>query len=88
MARRVNQIEVVNRSIARRIVQRSGLGFDGYPAFLLDIHRIEHLSLHLAFGQATAALDQAVSQRRFAMVNMRNDGKISDVLHQGDASSC
>jgi hypothetical protein len=33
--------------------------------------------------QATATLNDAVSERRFAMVNVRNDGKISDVVHQG-----
>jgi hypothetical protein len=37
--------------------------------------------------QAATALDQAVGQRRFAMIDVRNDGKISDVIHQRNASS-
>jgi hypothetical protein len=32
-------------------------------------------------------LNQAVSQGRFAVVNVRNDGKISDVVHQRKASN-
>jgi hypothetical protein len=37
--------------------------------------------------KAAATLDQAVGQRRLAVVDVRNDGKISDVIHQRKASS-
>jgi hypothetical protein len=32
-------------------------------------------------------LDQAIREGRFAVVNVGNDGKISDVIHQRRASS-
>ena len=34
----------------------------------------------------TAGLDQPVSQSRLAMVNMRNNAKVSNVFHNGDSS--
>ena len=34
-----------------------------------------------------AALNQAIGQGGLAMVNVRNDGKISDVLHQAKTSN-
>jgi hypothetical protein len=37
--------------------------------------------------QAAATLNEPVGQSRFAMVDMGNDRKISDVIHQGVATS-
>ncbi len=82
MAGRVDQIEVVDLAIAGLVLQRSGLRLDGYPTLFLDVHRVEHLRFHLAFFESAATLDQTIGQRRFAMINVRNDRKISDVLHQ------
>jgi hypothetical protein len=48
MARRVDQVEVVDLAIARLVLQRSGLRLDGYPTLFLDVHRVEHLGFHLA----------------------------------------
>jgi hypothetical protein len=45
------------------------------------------LRFHLAVREATATLDQAISERRLAMIDVRNDRKISDVIHQRRASS-
>jgi hypothetical protein len=59
-----------------------GLRLDGDAALALDVHRVEHLGLHLAVGQAAAALDQAVGQRALAVVDVGNDGEVADVLHQ------
>jgi len=87
MARRVDQIEVVDLAIARLVLQRSGLRLDGYPTLFFDVHRVQDLGLHLALRQPAAPLDQAVGQRRLAMVDVRDDGKISDVIHQRKASS-
>ena len=58
------------------------LRLDGDAAFALQVHRIEHLRLHFARLQAAAQLDEAVSQRRFAVIDVGNDGKVADVLHR------
>ncbi len=82
VAGRVDQVEVVDLPVARLVVQRGGLRLDGDAALALDVHRVEQLGFHLALGQAAAALDQAIRQRRLAMVDVRDDREISDVVHR------
>jgi hypothetical protein len=43
--------------------------------------------LHVARIQATTVLNQAIGQRGFAMVDVGNDRKISDVIHQASSAS-
>ena len=82
MARRVDQVEVVDLAVERLVLERRGLCLDGYPTLFLDIHRVQNLGFHLARVQSAAALYEAVCQRRLAMVDVRNDRKVSDVIHQ------
>src|SRR5471030_783873 len=81
VARRVDQIQVVDLAVARLVRQGGGLRLDGDAALALQIHRIEHLRLHLAVGQAAAQLDDAVGQGRFTVVDVGDDGKIAYVVH-------
>ena len=85
MAGRVDQVEDVGLAVLGRIGQPHGLRLDGDAALALDIHGIEHLFLHLARLQAAGGLDQTVGQRRFAMVDMRNNGEVADV---GNRDGC
>ena len=87
MAWRVDQIEVVNLAVERFVLERSGLRLDGYPTLFFDIHRIKNLRTHLSVLQATATLDETVGERGLAMINVRNDRKISDVIHQRERLS-
>ena len=73
MARRVDEVEVVDLPITRLVVQRSGLRLDGYPTLFLDIHRVEHLRLHLTILESSTTLDEPVCERRFAVIDVRND---------------
>ncbi len=82
VAGRVDEVEVVDLTILGLVLQGSRLRLDGDAALFLDIHRVQHLGFHVTVSQASATLDQAVGQRRLAMVDVRNDGKISDVVHQ------
>ena len=81
MPRCVDQVEVVDLAVARLVVQRGGLRLDGDAALALEVHRVEHLRLHLAVGQAAAQLDDAIGQGGFAVVDVGDDGKITDMLH-------
>ena len=87
MARCIDQIEVINLAIACLVFQRSGLRLDGYPTLFLKLHRIEHLRTHLAILQAATALNDPVRERGLAVINVRNDRKISDVIHQRERLS-
>ena len=79
MAGRVHQVEDVGLAVLRLVFEADGLRLDGDAALALDIHGIEHLVLHLARGEPAGDLDQPVGKRRFAMVDMGDDGKIADM---------
>ena len=79
VAGRVDQVELVGLAVARLVAQRRGLRLDGDAALALEVHRVEHLRLHLALGQAAAALDEAIGERRLAVVDVRDDGEVADV---------
>jgi hypothetical protein len=74
MARRIHQVEDMALP-----VEAHGLRLDGDAALLLDVHIVEHLGAHLARGEAAGMLDQAIRQRRLAMVDMRDDREVADV---------
>ena len=86
VSRRVNQVQDI--SIPSPIWGRQGGGFplhldcmalDGDAALLLQIHVVEHLPLGDLDG--FRVLQQSVGQGRFAVVDMRYDAEISDVIH-------
>ena len=80
MAGRVHQVQDIGFAILRGIIEPDGLRFDGDPAFALDIHRIQHLLDHFAFGQPAGELNQPVGQRGFAVVDMRHDREVADIV--------
>ena len=79
MAGGIHQVDLIGLAVFGFVHQAHGLGFDGDAAFALDIHGIEHLLGHLAVGQPAAMLNQSIRQRRLAMVDVRDDGKIANV---------
>ncbi len=83
VARRVDQVEVVQLAVRRPVLERRGLRLDRDAALALEVHRVEHLRLHLAIRQAAAELDDAIGQRRLAVVDVGDDGEVADVLHRG-----
>ncbi len=81
MARRVDQVEYVILAVVVAVVEAHGLRLDGDAALALDIHVVEHLLLagHFARVEPAGQLNQAVGERRLAMVDMGNDGEVADV---------
>ena len=78
MARRVDQVQLVELAVLRAIVEPHGLRLDGDAALALDVHGIEHLLLHLPRREPAAELDQPVGQRRLAVIDMGDDGEVAD----------
>ncbi len=76
----VDQIENVGVSIAGLVFQPHGLRLDGDAALALDIHAVKDLRLHVAVGDGAGRLDQPVSERGFAVVDMRHDGEVADAI--------
>ncbi|MNJ57544.1 hypothetical protein D3C77_531360 [compost metagenome] len=81
MPRGVDQVQVVGLAVLRLVMQGGGLGLDGDAALAFDFHGIEHLRRHFAIRQSAAALDQAIGQGRFAMIDVGNDGEVANMLH-------
>ena len=67
-------------AVLRRVHHADGVRLDGDAALALQVHRVEHLRLHLARGQRAGQLQQAVGERGFAMIDVRDDREIADVL--------
>ena len=80
VARRVEQIQPVSLPVLRAILHRYRMRFDRDPAFALKIHRIEQLVLLLTLVNSSRALEQSVRQRRFAVIDVRDDAEIARVL--------
>src|SRR5262249_58068682 len=80
----VDQVEDIILAILEAVVQPHGLSLDGDAAFALDIHGIEHLlpAEHFTLGKAAGDLDQPVRKGRLAMVDMGDDGEITDVFNR------
>jgi hypothetical protein len=55
---------------------------DGNAALLFQVHGIQHLRAHLAGRQSFAVLDKPIGQRRFTVVDVRDDREVAYVFHQ------
>ncbi len=78
VARRVHQVERVGLAVLGLVLQPHRLRLDGDAALALDIHRVEDLLGHLAIAERPRRLDEAVRERRLAMVDMGDDREIPD----------
>ena len=74
----VDQVELVGLAVLRGVHHADGVGLDGDAALALQVHGIEHLGLHFARGERSGELQQAVGERGFAVVNVRDDREIAD----------
>ena len=69
------------------VLQAHVLRLDRDAALALDVHRVEVLRLHVARIDGAADLQQAVGQRRLAVVDVRHDGDGADVVEGAEASA-
>ena len=79
----VHQVDHVLRAVRRAVGEAHGLRLDGDAALALELHGVEHLAGHLALLQAAAALDQAVGERRLAVIDVGDDRDVADVCEIG-----
>ena len=82
MSRGVDQVELVaTPPDAHR------LGLDRDAALALEVHRVENLFAHLALGQRAGELEDAIRERRLAMVDVRDDREVANsvLLHRSSA---
>ena len=78
MAGGVDEVELVGVPVLGLIVEPHRPGLDGDAPLLLQVHVVQELGLHLPLGDRPTQLNEPVRQRRLAVVDVGNDGKISD----------
>jgi hypothetical protein len=84
VAGRVDQVEDVSISIVRPITEPDGVCLDGEAALALQVHAVQDLRRHFTHLQRACDFEKAIGQRRLAVIDMGNDGKVADVrlLHR------
>ena len=80
MSRRVDEVELVLLAVARRVLHAHGVELDRDAALTLEVERVEHLLLHLALLERAGDLDQAVGEGGLAVIDMRDDAEVADLL--------
>ena len=83
--RGVDEVELVRLAVLGLVLERRGLRLDRDAAFALEVHAVQNLGAHFTVGEPAAALNQAVGERRFAVVDVGDDGKIADILHRHES---
>ena len=79
VTRRVDQVQGIRLPILCRVENADGAGFDGDATLPLQIHVVQQLVFHLPLRHSVALLQQAIRQRGFAMIDVGNDGKITNM---------
>ena len=80
---RVDEVELVAAP-----VHADGLRLDRDPALALEVHRVEQLLAHLALGDRAGQLEDAIGERRLAVVDVRDDREVANavLLHRSQRS--
>ncbi len=74
----VDQVQRVVGAVPGAIGQRDRARLDRDAALLLELHVVEHLLVHLTRRNGAAPLEQAVRQRRLAVIDVRDDGEVAN----------
>ena len=78
----VREVDVAGRVDQVELVALPGdadrLGLDRDAPFPLELHRVEHLLAHLARRDRLGELEDAVGERRLAVVDVRDDREVAD----------
>ena len=73
MTRRVDQVELVALPVDPHV-----LGLDRDTALALEIHRVEVLLAHVTRVDGAGDFEDAIGQRRLAMVDVSDDREVAD----------
>ena len=78
VARRVDEVERVLVAVARPVEQAHRVRLDRDAALALEIHRVEHLIDRLLGVHRPGEGQQPIRERRFAVIDVRDDREIAD----------
>ena len=80
VAGRVDEVEEVLLAVVGAVDHRDGVALDGDAALALQVHGVESLLLKLAQRHGLCQLEDAVAERRLAVVDVRDDAEVADVV--------
>src|SRR3954447_22087307 len=80
MTRRVDEVEAIHEAVARLVLEADGARLDRDALLALEVHRIEDLAGHLARVDGVRQLEQPVSQRRLAVIDVRDDREVAQTV--------
>jgi hypothetical protein len=58
----VDEVQLVGFTVLGRVIHRDRMGLDGDASLPLEIHRIQHLVLHVPLGNGAGALQQPIGK--------------------------
>ena len=77
---RVDEVEAVGQAVVRRVLEPDRAGLDRDALLALQVHRVEDLARHLAGVDRVGQLEQAVRQRRLAVIDVGDDREVAQAL--------
>ena len=81
VARSIDKIKRICLSVMD-IIHLDGVALDRDALLLLQIHGVQDLVLHVTLGKCVRYFKHPVGQGALAVVDMRNDAKVSCVFHR------
>ena len=78
VARRVDQVQAARPALRVLVAEGHGVALDRDAPLPLDVHRVEDLVAELPVLDRPAVLDQAVGERRLAVVDVGDDAEVAD----------
>ena len=82
MTRSVNEVKHVFLPAFGGVSHLNRMALDGDAPLAFEVHIVERLVLHLPFADGSSGLQKTICKGAFAMVNVGNDAKITEVFHQ------
>ena len=76
----VDQVQLVGLAVLCRIDHAHRVRLDGDAALAFEVHGVQDLGLHLTRGERPGQFQQPVGEGGFAVVDMRDNREIADVL--------
>lgn len=79
MAGCIDKIEFVYFAVFGFVWEMNALSFNGNSPFAFQIHAVENLLGHFSIRETATQLDKSVGNRGFTVIDMGDNGKISNV---------
>ena len=80
MARSIDKVESILLTFIH-IVHLDRMALDSNALLLLKVHGVKDLIFHITRIQCICNLEHSVREGTFSVVDMRNDAKVSCILH-------